>query len=79
MTLEEAAKRARSVPKKGDFEFVRQMNGGDGLAHLFIVVDVQMRDNAHHISYMCRCGAIQETSLDKLEVADQVTCLPCMI
>lgn len=82
MTLADALKRAKSVPKVGDYEFCRKI-GGDGMFHMFMVVHVG--DDEGEVTYMVRCGDVprQEMGdLAKFEVAradESCTCLPCML
>ena len=79
MTLEEALKRAKSIPAVGDFEFCRRI-GGDGMFHMFIVASVA--GNPPNVTYMTRCGNVPVGGLADFEVArsdESCNCLPCML
>lgn len=82
MTLEEALKRAKSIPAVGDYEFCRKI-GGDGMFHMFIVSHVaKMPDGKPEVVYMPRCGDVPMSRLADFEVArsdESCTCLPCML
>lgn len=82
MTLEEALKRAKSIPAVGDYEFCRKI-GGDGMFHMFVVSHVAAVPNGKpEIVYMPRCGDVKVGSLAEFEVAradESCTCLPCML
>jgi hypothetical protein len=80
-TLQEALHRARTLPKRGDYEFCRQI-GGDGVIHMFVVADVQhRRGQLPEITYMIKCGASKVLDLARWEVAgpdEACNCLTCV-
>lgn len=75
MTLLDAVRRARTVPRVGDHEFVL---ASDGLMHLAIITLVDLNPHDPRIAWGIKCGImVSECDLGALEIAPQLSCLKC--